>query len=162
MVRDLVRLPDGAVATREYVRHPGAVCVVPVLDDGRLVMVRQYRHGIQRTILELPGGAMEAVDADPLATAQRELQEETGYTSSKFIKVGQACPNPANQSNAVHFFLALEAGLVSEQHLDEAEEIEVELVPLEELVRMAKAGELVQSMQVSAVFFTLAYLDRIK
>jgi ADP-ribose pyrophosphatase len=137
------------------------VTVVALTKDDDVVMIRQYRHGIQRTILELPGGAMDPEDSNAEAAARRELLEETGYTSGHFIEIGNVYPNPANQTNRVHSFLALQAEKISDQDLDDTEEIEVELKPLELVIGMAKTGELVQSMQVSAIFFTLAYLNRI-
>ena len=124
-------------------------------------MVRQYRHGAQKVLLELPGGAMDAADGSPLQAARRELLEETGYTSDTFIQIGCVYPNPANQTNMIYSFLALDAEKVAGQNLDETEEIELELRPLEAVIAMAKNGELLQSMQVSAMFFALAYLDRI-
>jgi 8-oxo-dGTP pyrophosphatase MutT (NUDIX family) len=96
-----------------------------------------------------------------LQAARRELLEETGFTSDNFIQVGCASPNPANQTNLIYSFLALDVEKVVSQNLDETEEIEVVLKPLEEVIAMAKHGELLQSMQVSAIFFALAYLDRI-
>ena len=80
--RDDVLLPDGSQATREYIEHPGAVVVVPMLDDGRLVLVRQYRYPVAKVLLELPAGKLDAGEA-PLACAMRELDEETGYTARR-------------------------------------------------------------------------------
>ena len=126
-----------------------------------MVLVRQYSHGAQKVILELPGGAMNAEDESPLHAARRELLEETGYTSDTFIQIGCVSPNPANQTNLIYSFLALDAEKVGSQHLDETEEIEVVLKPLDEVITIAKNGELFQSMQVSAVFYALAYWNRI-
>jgi ADP-ribose pyrophosphatase len=135
--------------------------IIALTKQQEVVMVRQYRHGAQKVILELPGGAMEDEDENPMQAARRELLEETGYTSDNFIQIGCVSPNPANQTNLIYSFLALDARKVSEQNLDDAEDIEVVLKPLDEVIRMAKSGELFQSMQVSAVFFALAYWDRI-
>jgi hypothetical protein len=89
------------------------------------------------------------------------LQEETGYTSGCFVQVGCVSPNPANHTNRIYSFLALDAEKNGGQRLDETEEIEVLLKPLEDVITLAKNGELLQSMQVSTLFFTLAYLDRL-
>ena len=87
VLRDRVRLPDGATATREYIRHPGAVAVVPILDDGRLVLVRQYRHPVGRVLLEWPAGKLDG--GEPvLACAVRELREETGYRAREWARAG--------------------------------------------------------------------------
>ncbi len=158
---DQCELPDGKVIDGFVLEFGDWATVVPLTPDKQVVLVRQYRHGIQKTILEIPGGAKEAADESPLAAARRELLEETGYASDNFIQIGKVCPNPANQTNFIYFFLALDVKKVAEQHLDDTEEIEVELKPLEEVICMAKNGDLLQSMQVSAVFFTLAYLKRI-
>ena len=158
---DQCELPNGKVIDGFVLEYHDWVNVVALTPGQQVVLVKQYRHGIQKTILEIPGGVMDASDESPLEAARRELLEETGYTSDNFIQVGKVCPNPANQTNSLHSFLALDVKKVAEQCLDEAEEIEVVLKPLDEVIRMAKNGELLQSMQVSAVFFTLAYLKRI-
>jgi ADP-ribose pyrophosphatase len=158
---DKCELPDGKVIEGFVLEYGDWATIVALTRDQEVVLVRQYRHGAQKVILELPGGAMEAGDANPMDAARRELLEETGYTSNTFIQIGCVSPNPANQTNLIYSFLALDAEKVGSQNLDETEEIEVILKPLEEVIAMAKKGELLQSMQVSAVFFTLAYLDRI-
>jgi ADP-ribose pyrophosphatase len=157
---DTCELPDGKVIEGFVVEYADWVTVVALTKQQELVLVRQYRHGAQKVILELPGGASETGES-PLQAARRELLEETGFTSDNFIQIGCVSPNPANQTNLIYSFLALDAKKVGSQNLDETEEIEVVLKPLEEVIAMAKHGELLQSMQVSAVFFTLAYLDRI-
>ncbi len=159
---DQVELPDGHLLEGFVLEYRDWATVVALTPDQQVVMERQYRHGIQQVLLELPGGVIEPEDASPLEAAKRELLEETGYTSDKFIQIGKVCPNPANQINSVYYFLALDAYKFAPQDLDEAEEIEVELKPLEELIQIAKQGELLQSMHVSALFFALAYLGRIK
>jgi ADP-ribose pyrophosphatase len=158
---DTCELPDGKVIEGFVLEYGDWATIVALTRDQEVVLVRQYRHGAQKVILELPGGAMEDGDASPMEAARRELLEETGYTSDTFIQIGCVSPNPANQTNLIYSFLALNAEKVGSQNLDETEEIEVVLKPLEKVIAMAKNGELLQSMQVSAVFFTLAYLDRI-
>lgn len=158
---DKCELPDGRVIDGFVIEYGDWVNVVALTRDGQVVLVRQYRHGAQKVILELPGGVMDSEDDSPLEAARRELLEETGYASENFIQIGCVYPNPANQTNRIYFFLVLDARKVGSQSLDETEEIEVVLKSLEEVIAMAKNGELLQSMQVSAVFFTLAYLGRI-
>ena len=157
---DTCELPDGKVIEGFVIEYGDWATVVALTRQQEVVMIRQYRHGAQKVILELPGGASETGE-NPLEAARRELLEETGYTSDHFIQIGCVSPNPANQTNLIYSFLALDATQAGDQHLDETEEIEVVLKPLEEVISMARNGELLQSMQVSAVFFTLAYLDRI-
>ncbi len=158
---DTCELPDGKIIEGFVLEYGDWATIVALTKEQEVVMVRQYRHGAQKVILELPGGAMEAEDESPLQAARRELLEETGYASDKFIQIGCVFPNPANQTNLIYSYLALDAEKIGNQNLDETEEIEVVLKPLEEVIAMAKNGELLQSMQVSAVFFALAYMDRI-
>jgi 8-oxo-dGTP pyrophosphatase MutT (NUDIX family) len=159
---DQCELPDGQLIEGFVLEYHDWATVVALTPDNQVVMERQYRHGIQKVLLELPGGVIDDSDASPLEAARRELLEETGYTSEKFIQVGKVYPNPANQVNSIHYYLALDAYKSAPQHLDGTEEIEVELLPLDDLIELAKRGELVQSLQVSALFFALAYLNRIK
>jgi 8-oxo-dGTP pyrophosphatase MutT (NUDIX family) len=158
---DKCELPNGMTIDGFVLEYGDWATIIALTKQQEVVMVRQYRHGAQKVILELPGGAMEGEDENPMQAARRELLEETGYTSDNFIQIGCVSPNPANQTNLIYSFLALDARKVSKQNLDDAEDIEVVLKPLDEVIRMAKSGELFQSMQVSAVFFALAYWDRI-
>jgi ADP-ribose diphosphatase len=158
---DQCELPGGRMIEGFILEYRDWVAVLALTKRQEVILVRQYRHGAQKVIEELPGGSMDAPDASPLEAARRELLEETGYSSERFIEVGKVSPNPASQTNLIHSFLALDAEKVGAQHLDVTEEIEVLLKPLEEVIRMAKNGELLDSMQVSTVFFTLAYLNRI-
>ncbi|MDR2448243.1 MAG: NUDIX hydrolase [Treponema sp.] len=110
--------------------------VAPVLEkDGRrfFVMVRQWRHGAQELSLEFPGGVLEA-DEDSSQAALRELEEETAYTAQKITKLGEMSPNPAIMNNRVHFFLAEDLSPLPSQHLDEDEFVDMELVPIEEVM----------------------------
>ena len=158
---DKCELPNGMVIDGFVLEYRDWVTVIALTKQQEMVLVRQYRHGAQKVILELPGGAMDAEDQSPMQAARRELLEETGFASDTFIQIGCVSPNPANQTNLIYSFLALDAEKVGGQHLDSTEDIEVVLKPLDEVIRMAKKGELLQSMQVSAVFFALAYWDRI-
>ena len=138
--RDTVSLPDGTSATREYVVHPGAVAVVPVLDDGRVVMVRQFRYPLGQVLLEFPAGKIDP--GEPVwDCARRELREETGYTARQWAR---ACHihNAAAYSNEgieIWFASGLEPG---PQALDTGEFLEVVAVTEQELDRLAQAGQL--------------------
>jgi ADP-ribose pyrophosphatase len=159
---DKCELSDGKIIDGFMLEFQNWVTVMALTKNQDVVMVRQYRHGARKVILELPGGAMDAEDENPQQAARRELLEETGFTSDKFIQIGCVSPNPAIQNNLIYSFLVLDAEKVADQNLDEAEEIEVELKSLEEVIAMAKTGRLLQTMQVSTVFFALAYWDRIR
>ena len=134
--------------------------VVALTKNGDVVLVKQYRHGVCESLLEFPGGVVED-DEDPIEGAKRELLEETGYSSSTLIQVGQFYPNPALQTNTLHCFLALEAEKVGEQSLDAGEDIEVHLVPFDELVEIAKRGEFQHGLMTAVLFFVMAYMNRI-
>ncbi len=158
---DRCELPNGEIIEGTVLEFGTWATVLALTKEQEVVLIRQYRHGAQKVIVELPGGVMDKEDKDPLAAARRELEEETGYSSERIIQLGCVSPNPANHTNLIYSFLALDAEKVGSQHLDGTEEIEVFLKPLEEVIAMAKNGELLQSMQVSTLFFTLAYLNRI-
>ncbi|MGD0876958.1 MAG: NUDIX hydrolase [Anaerolineales bacterium] len=158
---DKCELSNGMTIDGFVLEYGDWATVIALTKQHEVVLVRQYRHGAQKVILELPGGAMDARDENPLQAARRELMEETGYASDNFVQIGCVSPNPANQTNLIYSFLALDAEKVSDQALDDTEDMEVVLKPLEEVITMAKNSELFQSMQVGTVFFALAYWNRI-
>jgi ADP-ribose pyrophosphatase len=138
--RDDVRLPDGSAATREYIQHPGAVAVIPMLDDGRLVLVRQYRYPLSKVLLEFPAGKLE-VGEPTLACAQRELAEETGYTATEWAFAGEIHNAAAYSTESIWLWFA--RGLVpGRQNLDTGEFVEVALLSESELDALALRGEL--------------------
>ncbi len=158
---DKCELPNGKIIDGFVLEYGDWVNILALTKKHEVVLVRQYRHGARKVILELPGGAMDVEDDSPMQAARRELLEETGYASDTFIQIGCVSPNPANQTNLIYSFLALDVEKVGSQDLDATEEIEVVHKPLDDVITMSKNGELFQSMQVSAVFFALAYWNRI-
>ncbi|MBV8379801.1 MAG: NUDIX hydrolase [Paucibacter sp.] len=136
--RDRVRLPDGGEAGREYIVHPGAVMVVPLLDDGRLLMERQYRYPLGRVMLEFPAGKLDPNET-PLVCGQRELREETGYSAREWAYAGALHNAIAYSNEIIHVFFArgLELG---ERHLDEGEFLDLVAHTPEELDEFARSG----------------------
>lgn len=138
---DMVELPNKNIASRELIRHIGAVCVIPVTDDGKVIVERQFRYPVNRVILEIPAGKLDSADEDRLEAAKRELREETGMTAEKWTDIGEYLPAPAYSDERITMYLA--TGLHSgEQDLDDDEFLEVFRVPLKELVDDVMAGKI--------------------
>jgi 8-oxo-dGTP pyrophosphatase MutT (NUDIX family) len=157
---DKCELSNGNLLDATVLEFRSWANVVALTKNGEVVLVKQYRHGVCEPLLEFPGGVVEDGEA-PMGGAKRELLEETGYSASHLIQVGQMYPNPALQTNTLHCFLALDAEKVGEQSLDAGEDIEVHLVPLDELVEMAKHGEFRHGLMTAVLFFALASMGRI-
>ncbi|MBO4388287.1 MAG: NUDIX hydrolase [Spirochaetales bacterium] len=147
--RDEVVLPNGRTASREFIRHPGAVAVVPVTDDSKVVVERQFRYPLGQVILEIPAGKIDPGE-DTLAAAKRELEEETGYTASEWECIGTFNPSPAYTDELITLYLArgLKAG---HDRMDEDEFLNVELMDLQELVSLIVRGEVPDGKTQTAV-----------
>ena len=138
--RDQVRLPDGATAQREYIVHPGAVMIVPLLEDGRLVIERQWRYPLARVMIEFPAGKLE-VGEPPLHCAVRELIEETGYRATEWARAGILHNAIAYSNEGIEVWFA--RGLtLGERHLDAGEFLDVAAASADELDALACRGEL--------------------
>lgn len=147
--RDTVRLPDGAQATREYVCHPGAVVVVPLLDDGRVVVERQFRYPVGLEMIEFPAGKLDAGE-DPLVCGQRELLEETGYTAREWARAGRMHLAIAYSTEIIHIYFArgLTAG---ERKLDEGEFLDVFPATPGELLAWSRTGALTDAKTLTCL-----------
>lgn len=137
---DEVELPDGQHATREIVRHPGAVCVVPLTDEGEVVMVRQFRYPFGEVLLEIPAGKLEPGE-DPLEAVKRELEEESGAVANKIEHLGEIYTTVAIFDEKIQLYIATELNFIN-AHPDEDEFLEVEKIPLKKLVEMVMRGEI--------------------
>jgi ADP-ribose pyrophosphatase len=135
---DTVRLPDGRQATRQYIQHPGAVAVLPILDDGRIVMVRQYRYAVDAVLIEVPAGKLDANES-VLDCGRRELLEETGYSATEWARAGVFHNAAAYSTEGIEIWFA--RGLVAgPQRLDDGEFVEVCLATEAELDTLASSG----------------------
>lgn len=156
LYRDDIALPNGKPAEREVIRHVGAVCVIPVTDDGMAVMERQYRYPVDEVILEIPAGKLDSKQEDHEAAARRELEEETGYQASELIPLGKFYPACAYSDETIWMYLAkgLKQG---DRHPDADEFLDVELIPLKDLVTEVLAGRIPDAKTQIAVLKAAAY-----
>jgi ADP-ribose pyrophosphatase len=149
--RDRVRLPDGQEAVREHILHPGAVVIIVVLDNGSLVLERQYRYPLHRVLFELPAGKIDAGEA-PLATAQRELLEETGYAAKDWRRLGCIHPVIAYSNEQIDIYLA--RGLeLRKRKLDQGEFLDVMEMPLAAGMEMVRSGEITDAKTVCGLLW---------
>lgn len=154
--RDQVRLPNGATSQREYVIHPGAVVVVPILPNGHVILEKQFRYPLHQVFIELPAGKIDA--GEPvLVTGQRELLEETGYTASEWVKLGHQHPCIGYSNEVIHIYLA--QGLSAGEHQrDEDEALEVFELPFAECINMVLRGEITDGKTIVALYLAEKYL----
>ncbi|MGW5054694.1 NUDIX domain-containing protein [Actinokineospora sp. NPDC004072] len=149
---DEVRMPDGSVHSREVVEHLGAVAVAAVDDEGRVVLIHQYRHPVGRRLWELPAGLIDKAGEDPLATAKRELVEEAGVEAADWSVLVDLASSPGFTDEVLRVYLATGLTETARQHMGEEEaDLEIHRVPLAEAVRMALAGEVVNSTAVAGI-----------
>ena len=148
---DTVRLPDGAAAEREWIDHPGAVAVLAVTDAGELVMERQFRYPLSRDMIEVPAGKIDPGE-DPLATARRELKEETGYTASEWTHVATIHLAIGYSNERIEIYLAKGLGRETAK-LDEEEFLEVFTLPLATALAWVREGRITDSKTVASLFW---------
>jgi ADP-ribose pyrophosphatase len=154
--KDRVKLPNGNVSQREYVMHPGAVVIVPILPNRNILLERQFRYPLHQVFIELPAGKIDP-NEDVLHTAQRELLEETGYSAEDWVKLGIQHPCIGYSNEVIHIFLA--QNLSAGQHKrDEDELLEVFESSLDDCLRMMMQGEITDSKTICALFMTKQHL----
>ena len=146
---DDIELPNGKGAFREVVRHPGAVCVIPITDNGEVIMVKQFRYPFSSVLLEIPAGKLEP-NEDPLDAVKRELEEESGVVAENVEFIGMTYTTVAFTDEKIYTYMA--TGLTfTESHPDEDEFLEVVKIPLDTLVKMVMSGEIKDSKTQVAI-----------
>ncbi len=154
--QDTVQVDDGRITHFDVVEHHGSVVIVPVDADNNLIFVRQYRHAVQKDILELPAGTLEENEA-PLACAQREIREETGLAARAWEKIGAFYLAPGYSTELMHVFLARDL-YSAPLSPDEYEDLQVERIPLDEVAALARRGGLPDSKSLAALYLALPRL----
>ena len=149
--RDVVRLPNGHNTQREYIVHPGAVMVVPILDDGRLVVERQYRYPVQAVMIEFPAGKLDAGEAS-LACAQRELLEETGYSARQWARAGVLHPVISYSTEFIDIWFARDLTL-GKRKLDEGEFLDVFTATSVELLAWCCGGQITDAKTLTGILW---------
>lgn len=157
MREDVVVLPNNKEGTREVVQHNGAVGVVALTNDNRIILVKQFRAGIKRITLELPAGKLE-LGEDPLECGKRELEEETGYIAESYRKLTAFATSPAILEEIIHVYLATELKQ-GETNPDDDEFVETVVVPISEAKNMIVSGEIEDGKTIIGILLTCEYLN---
>lgn len=148
--RDEVTLPNGKIASREYIKHNGAVSILPITEDGKAIVERQFRYPHNRVVTEIPAGKLDSPDEDHLSAAKRELEEETGLVADLWIPIGTIIPSVAYSTECIWMYIA--RGLhQGERHLDPDEFLNCEEIPLNNLVDMVMRGEISDCKTIASV-----------
>ena len=160
--KDRCETPDGKIIPEYYVIELDlTLCALGITEDNMVVMVKQYRHPVGKTLLEIPGGFVNK-DEVPEKAIAREMLEETGYEFDKFELVGEVAANPGILNNYTKLYLATGGKKTAEQKLDSNEDIKVELVPLDDLIEMLLQNKIEQSLHANCIFYALIRLGKLK
>ena len=148
--KDEVELPNGHTATREWIEHPGASSIIPLLPDNQIILVRQFRYPVGQVTLEVPAGKLDVEGEDPLECAKRELSEETGYTAEKIWKLTTIATTVGFSNEFIHLYAAtdLKAG---KQHPDDDEFINAVKVPLTAALHMVESGKIIDAKSIISI-----------
>lgn len=150
LYKDRVSLPDGGESFREYVKHVGAVCVIPLTEEGEIVLERQYRYSVGETLIEIPAGKLNSAEEDPASAALRELWEETGIRCQGLTDLGVYYGSPAIMGEKIRMYLATELSF-GEAQLDEGEFLEVFRLPLDTALQWVMEGTITDGKTQCAI-----------
>lgn len=160
--KERCELPNGKIMEAYYtLEYPSWVSAFALTKEGKVVMVKQYRHGLGVLSTELPGGVVDAGETVEAAIA-RELKEETGYAFDSYEFIGKLCANPATTNNYMHMFIAKGGEKVSEQSLDETEDVEVVFYTIEEVKQLLRENKIVQALHTATILYALEHLGELK
>lgn len=160
LYRDKALLENGSEVSREVIKHPGGVCVVPLTEKGEVIMVKQFRYPSGKVLTEIPAGKLEWQE-DHFACGKRELKEETGCTAKKYDYLGCLLPTPAYDTEVIHMYLARELTR-AEQKLDEDEFLDVMKIPFDKALEMVMNGEITDAKTQLALLKTKFLLENEK
>ena len=160
--KDVCEIPDGRIVPAYFVVElPVTVCAMGITEDGKVILIKQYRHPVEEVLIELPGGFIDKGE-DPTMAIGRELLEETGFEFSQIHHLGKVAANPGVLSGYTHLFLAQGGKKVAAQNLDQNEQIEILFLPLEEVRTMMQRNEFAQALHVCCMMYAFQYLDSVK
>ena len=158
LFKDEILLPNGHTGIREIIRHPGAVCVLPLTDNGDVIFVNQFRYALNKVTLEVPAGKLEKGE-DPKEAALRELSEETGLTAKNIVHIGDLYTTPALIDEVIHMYIATDL-TQGEQHLDYDEFVNTLKIPLSKAVDMVMNGEIKDSKTQTVILKAEKYFNK--
>ena len=160
--KEKCELPNGKIMPAYYtLEYPSWVSALALTKDNKVVMVKQYRHGLGVISTELPGGVVDKGETPEVAIA-RELKEETGYVFESYQLIGKICANPATTNNYMHMFIARGGEKVAEQSLDETEDVETVIYTIDEVKQLVKENKIVQALHATTIFYALEKLGGVK
>lgn len=158
--QDEIQLPNGQIIDDYFVYpRPDIVLILAITANKEIVLVRQYRHGVEKILLELPGGTFNPAEEKSELAAQRELAEETGYIADRLMPLATFYDNPVKDTNKIHVFIAENAQLLEKQNLDITEDIEIVLVPIAAIMEKIATGDIIVSGSIAAIYLGLQFLD---
>ena len=158
LINEKYTLDNGVTSDMDFIQHPGAAAMVPMLNQREIVLIKQYRHAIREFIWEIPAGTLDPHES-PINCAKRELIEEIGYSADGWHQLGTITPLPGYSNERIHIFLASDLK-PAEQHLDEDEMINVKVVKFDEALKMILAGEISDGKTISGLFLASHWLTK--